>query len=91
MMKDTIDLLSRTIKEIGFPIVVASVLLYFLMTQMPLFRDNMNALAVAMRDVANAVNGLTMQQNELSDLIRDERKFKKALVEDLKESREGHE
>lgn len=89
-VKEYIDLISRLIKEIGFPIVVASVLLYFLMTQMPAFKDSMVNLTTAISSMTEAVERLTGQQDELSNLIRDERKYKRNLVEELREGRNGH-
>ena len=48
----TIDLLSRVIVQVGFPVVVAAVLLWFLLTR---FQDNMNLIVTRMASNTDVV------------------------------------
>jgi|SRR5262245_17354719 len=56
-----IDTLSRVIVQVGFPTVVAGVLLWFLLTK---FVDSMDAIADRMEANAKAVEMFTVMQND---------------------------
>jgi len=61
-----IDMLSRVIVQVGFPTVVAAVLLWFLLTK---FVDSMETIAERMEHNAKAVEMFTvMQDNQLSEM-----------------------
>ena len=53
-----VDVASRVIVQVGFPVVVAGVLLWFLLTR---FTDNMNAITNRMERNANAVEAFTSE------------------------------
>ena len=56
-----IDTLARVIVQVGFPTVVAGVLLWFLLTK---FVDSMEAIAERMEHNAKAVEMFTVMQND---------------------------
>src|SRR5262245_10773997 len=56
-----VDAASRVIVQVGFPTVVAGVLLWFLLTK---FTDNMDAIADRMEANAKAVELFTTMQND---------------------------
>ena len=61
-----IDAASRVIVQVGFPTVVAGVLLWFLLTK---FTDNMNDIAHRMEANAKAVEMFTvLQDNQLVEM-----------------------
>ena len=61
-----IDAASRVIVQVGFPTVVAGVLLWFLLTK---FTDNMNDIAHRMEANAKAVEMFTvLQDNQLTEM-----------------------
>lgn len=82
---------SKLVKEVGFPIVVAGVLLYFLLAQMPMLRDSMIVLTKTLEKVAHSLEGLTHQQDELADIIKDERKSRNKFWKKLADKEEDDE
>ena len=56
-----IDAAARVIVQVGFPTVVAAVLLWFLLTK---FVDSMEAIAERMEHNAKAVEAFTVMQND---------------------------
>jgi hypothetical protein len=53
-----IDVASRAVVQVGFPVVVAGVLLWFLLTR---FQTNMDAITTRMEHNAGAVEGFTAE------------------------------
>ncbi len=61
-----VDVASRAIVQVGFPVVVAAVLLWFLLTR---FQDNMNAITTRMSANTDAARVLVeSQQAEMREL-----------------------
>jgi len=61
-----VDVASRAIVQVGFPVVVAGVLLWFLLTR---FQDNMNAITTRMANNTTVVEKLiTTQLDDLNEL-----------------------
>jgi hypothetical protein len=61
-----VDVLSRAIVQVGFPVVVAGVLLWFLLTR---FQANMDAITTRMERNVGAVEGFTAQlEAQLTEL-----------------------
>jgi len=61
-----VDVASRVIVQVGFPVVVAGVLLWFLLTK---FQDNMNAITARMGANATAVeNFITELKNQTAEM-----------------------
>jgi hypothetical protein len=53
-----VDVASRAVVQVGFPVVVAGVLLWFLLTR---FQSNMDAITTRMEHNAGAVEGFTAE------------------------------
>lgn len=78
-----IDWWARAIRDVGFPVVVACVLLYLLVNQIPLFRESILQLSGTLGSVSRSLDNLANQQDELSDLIRGEKKVRTKLLNKL--------
>jgi len=61
-----VDVASRVIVQVGFPVVVAAVLLWFLLTR---FTQDVNSIAERMAGNAKAIEIFTdMQNNQLAEM-----------------------
>jgi len=74
-----VDLLSRVIVQVGFPVVVAGVLLWFLLTR---FQDNMNMITSRMSGNTESVAALiSAERTSLSELQTQTLLFKEQTAE----------
>jgi hypothetical protein len=63
----TIDAVTKVVTQLGFPAVVAGVLLWFLLTR---FQDNMNLITGRMEHNAEAVESFVSQLKTQTDELR---------------------